>query len=485
MIDWDNERRQVFKLALQKAYTDYDDLDMFVDEALDVPLADIAPKEELGKVAFKLLRWAKAKGKLDELFEQFCQANPQEKDALVARLQPQPLVSRSSNLDEADWKALFGGFDASDTPYLQIAFRQAFQTSFGHSFETLRPDRPALTNLNDLQELLGKFDCPTLAVRFVERVTVELRRSGEGSNRDLSALEAWRDRIAQSFNVPAAAPPAPNAARHAYLLVALEAHGSDVNLYPELRVSGVERPLGFGACPKTCTMAEAATQISDWIHQAEAALEADTCDDGQVTLEVFLPCQYLDEDIATNWRMQDSLGREVELGSHRWFLVRSLERVRNREIRRALEFRWKQLETCEDPQALCSQFHRQDQCPTKTSDLTAILKAINALGLKFVAQLPTNADQRLDLFYDIILSAVPIALWMSEPPNEDIAILDTEFDALLSNCQWTNFADLARNWQFRRLQSPTAKPIRLLCDRPDRLPHLPDPSREEDLLVAL
>ncbi len=475
----------MFRLTLQKVYTGYAELELFVDEALDMSLADIAPQAKLSTVVFNLLKWARAETRLDELFKQFCLTNPQEEAALIARLQPQSLVNRPGNLNETDWNDLFDGLEADDALYLQIACRQGFLATYGRSFEELRPDRPPLNSLSDLQALLAKYDFPTLAVRFVEGAIAELRRSSENNDRDLSELEAWRDRIAAQFNVP---PPAPatdqNIVRHAYLLVALEELGDDVNVYSELRVTGVEKPIGFGASPDTCSIAEAVDRISGWIHQAEAALEADASDDGEVTLEIFLPCNYLDQDIATGWLAKDKRGKEVALGTHRRFLVRSLERIRDRQIQQTLARRWQQLEACADTQAIYNQLCRQETYSEERGALQALLKDLDALGLKFLGQLPSDPVKRADLLYEIIDAAIPIALWSSDVASGDINTLEAEFDALLTTCRLTNFADMARCWRLQRMQSPTAKPIRLLCDRPDRLPQLPDPRREEDLLVA-
>ncbi|MFQ4134752.1 hypothetical protein PGN35_000360 [Nodosilinea sp. PGN35] len=441
------------------------------------PPAGVLPSDlaAQGDRVFTLLQWVEGTGPGLGLLQE-----------ILSQITGKPLVERPTRLATADWAVLFSRFSPYDFAVMQGAFLKAFQEVYAKGFWQVRPDNPPLNEPGQIQKLITTFDDPLLAVRFVEQVVAAFRGAKDGKPRDLAEFERWRDRIAQTFNVPPAAPPAPNtAARHPYLLVALEAHGSDVNLYPELRVSGVEKPLGFGACPKTCTLAEAAAQISGWIHQAEAALEAEACDDGEVTLEVFLPCQYLDEDIAANWQMQDKRGGEVTLGNYRRFLVRSLERVRDRSIQRALARRWQLLDSCQDIRALCHQFHRQAQCPSEKGSLQAMLKDLDALGLKFVAQLPTDATRRLDLLYEIIDAAVPIALWASAPASDDAATLEAEFDALLGACQWTNFADLARGWRLHRLRSPAATPIRLLCDRPDRLPHLPDPNREEDLLVAL
>ena len=103
-----------------------------------------------------------------------------------------------------------------------------------------------------------------------------------------------------------------------------------------------------------------------------------------------------------------------------------------------------------------------------------------------MAQLPAEPEQRTGLLQDIIDAAVPIALWSCEavPDGQSLA---SELDALLSASQLTNFTDLAEQWRSRRVNPVTAaaaKPIRLLCDRPDRQPNLPDPEQDADLLVA-
>lgn len=490
-INWNGEKRNFFRLALQNAYTDYDLLEIFVSEKLDAKLPEIAEEAELPKVTFKLLKWVSSdRGPgLDELLKIFCEANPRIKDSVLAELKRQPLIPHSANLSEENWESLFAMLGSDDSAYVQIAFLQAFKAVYERSFREMRPDYPPMNNLDDIQDLLTKYDNPTLAARFVELVIVELRRSSEDDNRDLTALEQWRDRITQQFNVP---PPAPVTAQkkacHAYLLAALEEHGSDVNVYPELRITGLEKPIGFGANPTTCPVEKVAEQISKWILQAEEVLEANTCDEEEVTLEVFLPCQHLEEDIATTWSVKDKRGGEIALGTYRRLLVRSSDRIRDRQIQRTLKRRWTKLEEYIRENNAFNRFHLQKDCPTERGTLRALLKDEEALGLKFVAQLPTDLDQRTDLLYEIIDAAIPIALWSSKETEPNANTLITEFDELLNSCHLlTNFDDLARQWRLRRLNSSSAKYIRLLCDRPDRLPRLPDlQNREdEDAIVAL
>lgn len=479
-VDWSKKNQAIFQEALQGAFSDYEELEQFVYFKLDESLPNFVERTGLKTVTFNLLKWAILQQRLDELFQKFCEDHPRLKDSLIAKLQPQPLISRLTKLLETDWESLFDLLKEEDSAYVEIAVRYAFKTTYSQKFETLQPDRPPLNEPALVQNLLKTHDNPTLAVRFVESVIVELQRSSEGSNRDLTDLERWRDRISQQHNVLLkSAESAKPTACHAYLLVALEAIGSDVNVYPELHITGTEKPVRFGAQPATCSVDKVADLLSQWICQAEDALD-DTCEDGQVTLELFLPYQYLEEDIAT-WNVRDKRGDEILLGWHRRFLVRSSDRVRDRQIQRSLKSRWKKLEACVEAKNAGDQFHLQKDCPSEKGALRSLLDDKESPGLKFVGQLPTDAVKRTDFFKDIIDAAIPIALWSSEMAELDIVVLEAEFDTLLKSCCLTNFADLAKHWRQKRRVS---EHIRLLCDRHDRLPNLPDPDREEDLLVA-
>jgi hypothetical protein len=444
------------------------------------PPAGILPSDlaAQGDRAFTLLQWVETTGPGLGVLQ-----------TVLAQILGKPLIDRTTRLAATDWATLFGYFSPYDFAAMQMAFLKAFQDVYAKGFWQVRPDNPPLNGPDQIQSLLTTFDEPVLAVRFVERVMAALRSAEEGAPRDFTQFEQWRDRIAQAFNVPLAAPPKPDTLSHAYLLVAIEEHGADVNVYPELRVAEAGKAAGraihFGARPTTCPVADAAQQISDWIRQAENTPEVNACDDGEIILEMFLPCKYLDKDIASTWRLTNQRGEKLPLGTYRRFLVRSLERIRSPQIQQALGRRWQQLEASVNAMDAGPTFHRQENCPQGKGILCALLRDGDALGLKFVAQLPKDPRQRIDLLNDIIDAAIPIALWSSEGDSLDATALEIEFDILLTAAHLTNFADLAKQWRRRRLSTASAQPIKLLCDRPDRLPQLPDPNREEDLLVAL
>ncbi|MGB3208557.1 MAG: hypothetical protein WBB28_26520 [Crinalium sp.] len=485
MIDWDKNKLKAFRLALQSVYREHEDLEIFAAEELGQKLADISERTSMDRVAFRLLE----KSGADSVYAAFKAENPTH--SVIAFLE-QPLVPQILSLiPDTDWAALFEQFILDDLLDVRRAFFEGFQNARGYAFREARPDYLQLfpsVDLVQIRELLEVYSAdttgPILAVRFVEAAIAELRRSNKTGNRELTGLEAWRDRIAQEFNVPPLDIPEQDTMQQAYLLVTLEEHGKQIIAYPELQVTGQDKAVTFGAQPTDpCSVEGVINHILKWIDQAEAVLEASSCSDGQVTLEVFLPCKYLATDIAIDWSFKDLRGRDKFLVNHRRFLVRSTDRIRDQQIQRKLTQRWQRLETCIQSGDICNHFYRQETYPEEVGILSVLLE--NALGLKFLAQMPTDAVKREDLLYDFIDTAVPFALWYSEISITDTSTIEAEFDVLLNNCYLTDFAALSQEWRRRRIESPNAKPIRILCDRPDRLPQLPDLNREEDALVAL
>ena len=267
--------------------------------------------------------------------------------------------------------------------------------------------------------------------------------------------------------------------RHAFLLIVLEVIGVDVNVFPELHVTGVENPINFGAHPVSIEIDQVTEQISQWIELAENTID-DDCDDAEITLEIFLPCQYLEANIAKDWFIKNPRGTQISLGFHRRLLIRSWERIKDKKLQKTLKRKWEKLEACVKNNKACIDFHLQKVCPEGNGILLGLLKDCKATGLKYVAQLPTDPSQKKELLYEIIDSAVPIALWSSETEGIDSTVLMSAFDSLLENCNLTNFATIARQLHRQRLESNFDKQIRLLCDRPDRLPTLPDLEGQED-----
>jgi hypothetical protein len=480
-IDWSkaNKQRQALRKALEKVYPSANDLRRFVSEELNENLATVAGEGKLEDLAFNLIEWALKDGRLDEVYSAFKQDNPRHDSIKI--IERQSFVSQSSSLVPNDWQKLFENFLPGDLADLQRAFKQGFRATIGIDFHQAQPKYPPLVEVVQIRELLEEYDAsdqgPILAVRFVECAIEQLSLSSP--HRDLKILQQWRDHIAASFQVAAVAlPQSQPIARHAYLLVTVEESGAKVILYPELHITGEDHPIGFNAILPLIAIPidQVADWVSKWIRQAEEKLlDIDICDDEQVTLEVFLPSKYLEEDIAFTWFVQNKRDEPIALGMSRRFVLRSTDRVRDRQIQKALKVRWSELQKINT----CQEFHVQYDCPPIKGMLSALLNDKGAHGLKFVAEFPTEPSQRQELLNEIIDSALPIALWVSDMADFDAVSLEAEFDTLLKGCYLTNFKDLARQWRMQR-NYPAAKYIKLLCDRPDRLPRLPDLKNRED-----
>jgi hypothetical protein len=277
-IDWnDNKKRQAFREALQKVYSSPEELEMFVDEELNENLATIAGGENLQVSVYGLLKWARAKGRLDEVYEAFKRQNPNH--SAIAELQQQPLIQKSSNLEEEDWISLFENFSPHDFADVVRAFLRGFRRALNVDFQGVMPDHPPFNEPSQIQKLLLKHDNPQLAVRFVEFVIVEIQRSSEGHNRDLTPLKQWRDRIAQKHNVLLENPEPNNSImRQGYLLVAIQETGQVTQGNPSVKVSatlcvaGEPNPVEFSAAKVACLLDEVPSYLSNWIKEAEEAL---------------------------------------------------------------------------------------------------------------------------------------------------------------------------------------------------------------------
>ncbi|MGJ3252711.1 MAG: hypothetical protein ACFE0J_16510, partial [Elainellaceae cyanobacterium] len=460
----------------------------FIRDNFEYSLADIggASPEDWAE---ELIEKSRSEGWIDSLYTKFCELNPDHSSVadLQRELQPVPLIKDVPKLVKEDLQTLFEHFSPYDFAGVQKAFLYAFKLIYGDLWD-IRPDHPPLNDLKQIQSLLETYDNPKLAVQFVEHGIAELRQTSKEQTRDFIPLEAWRDRISQEHNISPENPePIIPKDKQGYLLVALKEsgrvtqEGPSVNVFTELHVIGEANPIEFDATSVTCSLDEVAGHLSNWIRKAEDALIPYRC--GRVTLELFLPCVHLEKNFEDEWEVRNEQNRPRSIGRHRGVVVRSLERVLNGPTQIVLSQNWELLKKYVQEGNAGDKFHVQEDCPTP-GDLEGFLE--NMPGLKLVAGLPTDREQRQDILYDIINSAVPIALWSSDMDVCTAAERLTEFDNLLRESCLINFSDLAQKWRVKRTQArnEVIKHLRLLCDCPDRCPNLPDPNRDEDLLVA-
>ncbi len=95
---WNSATKKRLRQALTNVYPNYRLLEIFVADELEVRLAVITHEQGLTVVAFDLIDWAERSGRIDELYEKFCQENPHyklpEKLGLVTVEQPLPDVPK-------------------------------------------------------------------------------------------------------------------------------------------------------------------------------------------------------------------------------------------------------------------------------------------------------------------------------------------------------------------------------------------------------
>ncbi|MGD1936812.1 MAG: AAA-like domain-containing protein [Cyanophyceae cyanobacterium] len=75
-MTWTSDRKKQFRQALQDVYRSYGALSLFVAEEVGENLEAIAGAGNLTEAAFKLIDWAEAKGRLEELYAAFCAEDP-------------------------------------------------------------------------------------------------------------------------------------------------------------------------------------------------------------------------------------------------------------------------------------------------------------------------------------------------------------------------------------------------------------------------
>ena len=489
-IDWnDNVKRRAFREVLQKVYPNPSDLEMFVDEWLNENLAVIAKSDNLQVTAYTLLKWGRAKSRIDDIFEAFCADNPNH--AVIPEFRQDSLFPKSANISDEEWTELFAtelfaSLAPRDSGAVLTGFDLAFEKVFTSSFDKVRPDEP-LTDSARVQELLVTYDRPDLAVCFVECAIAQIKGMDGGNSRNLGPLQKWRDRMVNKFKDKVEIfPQVINATGindkplcYGYFLIAIDASHGDGNLviYPELRVTGRESAIPLNISTTPCSIDELLVDLPQWIKEAENKLKKYNLEESKVLLELFLPAPYLGKDVV-NWQVNDD-DDLIPLVSHRRFVLRSWERIHDQTIQGVLRKRWERLRDS-SKETVCQRFHLQEQLPNR--DLVSLLEdQEDRVGLKLVCPLPSDSSEQNKIFKILRKIPVPIILWSCNPDIAGKEVLEPEFNAILKTSRLEHFAHLAKQWRLQRGQSAIAKPIRLLCDCPDRVPTtVPSLQTEED-----
>ena len=199
---------------------------------LDVPV-NILPANSPSDRAVSLLDWAKSeigcgqttlKEVTDAIVAEY--KGPDNSEESLNLIEAEPSDTVTDTLDERLLSQVFQQFKGDDFADLQRAFFRAFELVEGVAFRKVRPDDPSLQKTACIQVLLNLFNDNKLLLRFIELAYVEIRRTYDGKNRDLSGLEQLRDRLSSDRNIALLPGPKPiEQEPQAYLLVSVQEMG--------------------------------------------------------------------------------------------------------------------------------------------------------------------------------------------------------------------------------------------------------------------
>ncbi|MFK8184519.1 MAG: effector-associated domain EAD1-containing protein [Phormidesmis sp.] len=505
-ITWDRHKRKAFKSALHQVYPDYNQLDLFVYDAIDENLADITNDTRVEISIRYLLRWADGReGVLDELFEAFCEENPNNSNIAIIEGKSITAVSTGSHpskIAQQDWDRLFQSFNEGDKLELSRAFKVVSKLLVNPKFQTsirsLEPFEAVPQSVLTIRERLEKWDSPELSFCFACEALEQLRLSDSEGVRDLTPIAQWKDWISKTYQLADITDVEPVTA--GYLIVSVQETGrrrqqvKDVMLYPELHIlqqpseqpseqspeqvlSAVDGENGEALfqlnqqtmTPVKCPLSEIGKALSKLLHKAEDKL-LPYCE--RVTLELFLRWPQIEED-AANWDGEDRDQNDFKFKYQR-YLIRSLDRFlkakRNKALMPMLERNWQALEASVSRQLPYEKFHHHKTCP-ESGQLKALLS--QKTGLTLAALLPEDEKARKAVFNNIIESAVPVAIWTANASCSSQQMLEKLEKGVLVGACLTNFDSVAECWMQSRAQQlddELVGGLRVLFDCPTRWP---------------
>ena len=448
-------------------------LEIFISDNFTCSL-DSLPTDNKEDWARALIKQFVADGSLIEaLYQNLCNKNKDNEDiqALQQDLSNAPSFLGTDIKPNINVSPIFESLSPSDDfDAARAAFLQAFRLAYGRIKE-----HTAFTELEQVKTFLEK-DRPLLAVRFSEQMAIELKAADP--HRNVSPIEQWCHQMAQIHSIPINLQAPEKTPAQGYLAVALKKHGGSrqspsFTAYFELFVTGKQESIEFAFNPVTGSVDKITKQLSAEIIRAENALGAYEC--GKVTVEFFLPYDYLELDVA-NWNTFDKRGEPLPypFWKHRAFVVRSLDRAEESRYRAEVVRKWPFLEASIAHKQECDRFHSQT-APPDPGDLKMDLE--DSAGLKLIAALPSDERDYQAIIDTIIDAAVPVALWFSAAEGMDTGSRLNEFNRLLYSCDClTDFSTLAKQWRKWRRESPRTAAIphlHVLCDCPDRWPTKP------------
>ncbi len=494
------KNRKEIREAIMNAYPSISKLKIMVDEELDRNLDEIGGSN-LEEVVFNLIKTADSCGWVKELTIGACNSNPGNEQLKILKEKLFPQLSDSISKEENQfsvigekWNELLTILSEIDLPIISDICKDTIKylnpniDIFANYSELIN-----LEKIGTLKKILLENSTPPVTeaetiVQFVERLSNAEGVKVSERNKLCNLKEALGDKY--NIDLPTYEKKKSFNNLDFYLLVtAIPKGNNQFNLTAELILDKEIIPideLNYEQREIDCTLSEIATKIYEFIKigQKNALRQYKNY---TLTIELFMPLQYLDEKIDTQ-EIPAGFGEKIAIGDKYQFIIRCSERITEEggeflmELHRKYENFSHKFEDI--PEKNSYQEWDWDNCNLKKLENNWLDKGI--LGTTIICGLPEKNEVKRKFFISLIRGGVPICLW-----TRGSNLQDTEdgFNEIFSyklksmNDLNTLFKSV---WHIRRkAHAQTNKQdylgynLGFLCDNPYRIPSSLDPELSE------
>ncbi len=239
------------------------------------------------------------------------------------------------------------------------------------------------------------------------------------------------------------------------------------------------------------TLKEAENYVAELIDKSENIVHAEKsklkCESSPITIEFFMPCNYLYEKV-DQWGIE-LLDEKIPIAKDYRVAVRSYERIASvigenvkgsALLLRYLEEKWKMIQNFLKENSGKQDIKDQFECLCQGdtfSDIHLLETKLrrDKLGIKLACTPPEPEEERERFFKTILLTGIPIAIWLRQNKIPRIENLEKETDKFLQREYLSNLSLLLDSIKKEREiaydnRSGLGQHLGILCDDPNRLP---------------
>lgn len=420
--------------ALIDAFPDKDKLEQMLrfkcNKNLDVQ------GSSLSSIVFQVIKNFQSQDKLLELIEGALKANPNN-------LKLREVNEEVKAIYPINNKFIFDSFNEKLTPIIeQIDFTKC-KSACHKVFPDLKlhlpnfyiKDTSSLKNLF-LHEYFGLLSDGTLPILKFAHILACDKTLGESI---CQQLQDWIDSTVKKYNLKLPTffeVELPELLR-SYLLIIIKPEGNNqysINAYliPNEEDKDNIEPIDIELAEKgfLCTFDEIKQKIPEFIKISEKEIIDKTNNDFELTIEFFLPTEYLNEEVE-HWEISSNRYLKRFIGDEYNVVVRSYERLIKPNFRKSLRTYLNRLRQVRDKlnkeiiQDVQDVFEHLEELETLDwrSLKYQLEKNENKIGLKLSCSFPLVSNQKYEeLFHAILSSGIPIVIWKrsSSIPNDEL-----------------------------------------------------------------